>query len=270
MKLRHDMRPAFRLVARPLQGLALTLFWACCAVMRPERAAAFGGHLGRALGPRSRRHRRLRNNLAIALPRATDNQLDACAQGVWGSFGATLAEYAHFRTIAGRAFDRHVEVVRHSGFDACRRIGRPCIFVTAHLGNWEVAAAAARHLGLSLAVVYSPQANPLTEWLVQRRRRHLRCRFRKADAGLRPLLQELRAGRSLGLLVDLMVKNGERVPFCGRDTTTTLVPARLALKVGCPLVPVRVERVRPAHLRVTVWIRYRRTMGSPRTSRRGA
>lgn len=154
------MRPAFRLVARPPQGLALTLFWACCAVMRPERAAAFGGHLGRALGPRSRRHRRLRNNLAIALPRATDNQLDVCAQGVWGSFGATLAEYAHFRTIAGR---------------------------------------------------------------------------------------------SLGLLVDLMVKNGERVPFCGRDTTTTLVPARLALKVGCPLVPVRVERVRPAHLRVTVY-----------------
>jgi KDO2-lipid IV(A) lauroyltransferase len=33
---------------------------------------------------------------------------------------------------------------------------------------------------------------------------------------------------------------------------TTLVPARLALKFGCPLVPVRVERIRPAHLRVTL------------------
>jgi Kdo2-lipid IVA lauroyltransferase/acyltransferase len=42
------------------------------------------------------------------------------------------------------------------------------------------------------------------------------------------------------------------VPFCGHDTATTLVPARLALKFGCPLVPVRVERIRPAHLRVTV------------------
>jgi KDO2-lipid IV(A) lauroyltransferase len=88
---------------------------------------------------------------------------------------------------------------------------------------------------------------------MRRQRRHLRCRFLSADAGMRPLLQELRAGRSIGLLVDLRVKSGDRVPFCGQDTTTTLVPARLALKLGCPLVPVRVERVRPAHLRVTLY-----------------
>jgi Kdo2-lipid IVA lauroyltransferase/acyltransferase len=150
-------------------------------------------------------------------------------------------------------FDRHVEVVRHPGLDACHRTSRPCIFVTAHLGNWEIAAATAQHLGLPLTVVYSPQANPVTEWLVQRQRRHLRSRFLKADAGLRPLLRELRAGRSIGLLVDLPVKSGDILPFCGRDTTTTLVPARLALKAGCPPVPVRVERVRPAHLRVTVY-----------------
>jgi KDO2-lipid IV(A) lauroyltransferase len=190
---------------------------------------------------------------------------------VWDSFGATLAEYAHFATLCDRAFDRHVEVVCQAGFDACRRIGRPCIFVTAHLGNWEIAPATAWYLGLPLTVVYSPQANPLTEWLVQRQRRHLRCRFLQADTGMRSLLQELRAGRSLGLLVHLRVKGGDRVPFCGRDTTTTLVPARLALKVGCPLVPVRVERVRPRRTCGSpCTIRYRRTMGSPRTSRRGA
>jgi lauroyl/myristoyl acyltransferase len=97
-------------------------------------------------------------------------------------------------------------VVRHARFDACRRTGRPRIFVTAHLGNWEIAAATARNLGVPLTVVYSPQPNPLTEWLV---------------------------------------------------------PARLALKVGCPLVPVRVERV-------PCTTPYHRTTGSPQTFRRGA
>jgi Kdo2-lipid IVA lauroyltransferase/acyltransferase len=48
------------------------------------------------------------------------------------------------------------------------------------------------------------------------------------------------------------VESGEPLPFCGHDTGTTLVPARLALKFACPLVPVRVERLRPAHLRVTL------------------
>jgi KDO2-lipid IV(A) lauroyltransferase len=246
-------RHARRLVVWPLQGLALATFWSCCAMMSPERAAALGARLGRALGPRFRWHRRLRDNLAIALPHASREEIRALAREVWGNFGATVAEYAHLRTIADRGFAEHVEVVVHPGAAIARARGRPFIFVTAHLGNWEISAATARHLGLPLTVVYSSQANPFAEWLVQRRRRALGCTFLATDDGMRPLLNELRAGCSIGLLVDLRVEPGEAVPFFGRETTTTTVPARLALKFGCLLVPVRVERLRPAHLRVTLY-----------------
>jgi KDO2-lipid IV(A) lauroyltransferase len=251
--LKHALRPALRMLIWPLQGLALALFWSCCAAMTPERAAAFGARLGRCVGPWLHWHRRLRDNLAIALPHGTADQVETCARAVWGSFGATLAEYAHFETIAYRAFDQHVEVVLHPGVEACRSRGQPFIFVTAHLGNWEILAATARHLGLPLTGVYSRQANPMADWLLQRRRRNLGCRLVATDGGLRPLLEELRAGRSIGLLVDVRVESGDDVPFCGQPTTTTLVPARLALRFGCPLVPVRVERLRPAQFRVTAY-----------------
>jgi Kdo2-lipid IVA lauroyltransferase/acyltransferase len=252
-RARHALRPALRLIVWPLQGLALATFWGGCATMSPERAAAFGARLIGTFGPWFRWHRRLRDNLAIALPQASPERVEALARAAWGSFGATLAENAHFTTIADRRFDEHVEVVLSPGVEACRDRGRPLIFVTAHLGNWEISAAAARRLGLPLTVVYSRQANPIAEWLVQRRRRELGCGFLAADDSIRPLLNELRAGRSIGLLVDLRVESGEPVPFCGHDTATTTVPARLALKFGCPLVPVRVERIRPAHLRVTLY-----------------
>ena len=251
-KARHALRPALRLVVWPLQGLALATFWGCCATMSPERAAAFGARIARSLGPRFRWHARLRDNLAIALPGASPERVEELARAAWGSFGATLAEYAHLGTIAERRFDEHVEVGLAPGVEACRESGRPFVFVTAHLGNWEISAAAARRLGLPLTVVYSRQANPIADWLMQRRRRDLGCCFLAADDSIRPLLNELRAGRSVGLLVDLRVESGEPVPFCGHDTATTLVPARLALKFGCPLVPVQVERIRPAHLRVTL------------------
>jgi Kdo2-lipid IVA lauroyltransferase/acyltransferase len=245
-------RPSLQLILWSLHGLALALFWGCCACMSPERAGAFGTGLGRALGPRSHRHRRLKTNLAIALPRASNEELAATAQEVWGSFGAMLAEYAHLETIADHKFDQHVEVVVQPGVEACRGDGRPFVFVTAHLGNWDISAAVARHLGMPMTAVYSRQANPITDWLVQRRRRSLGCGFLANDDGMRPLLNELRAGRSVGLVVDLSINSGALVPFCGHDARTTLVPARLALKFGCPLVPVRVERTRPAHLRVTL------------------
>ena len=54
------------------------------------------------------------------------------------------------------------------------------------------------------------------------------------------------------MVCDLGVESGAAVPFCGEDAPTTLAPARLALRFGCPLVPVRVERLGPARLRVTL------------------
>jgi KDO2-lipid IV(A) lauroyltransferase len=247
-----SVRPTAHFLLWPMQGVALALFWCCCAATTPERAAGLGARLGRSIGPRLHRHRRLRDNLAVALPHATAEQVEGIARQVWGSFGATLAEYAHFETIADRAFGRHVDVVRHSGAEAAGSRGGSFILVTAHLGNWEIAAATARHLGVPLTVIHSPPTNPLIRRLLQRRRRVLGCEFLGSGAGIRPLVHELRTGRSIGLLVDSRVKNGAAVPFCAQATTTTLVPARLALKFGCPLVPVRVERLRPAHFRVTV------------------
>ena len=61
-----------------------------------------------------------------------------------------------------------------------------------------------------MTAVYSRQANPITDWLVQRRRRSLGCGFLANDDGMRPLLNELRAGRSVGLVVDLRVDSGAR------------------------------------------------------------
>jgi Kdo2-lipid IVA lauroyltransferase/acyltransferase len=247
-----SVRPAARFLLWPMQGLALALFWFCCAATTPERAAGMGARLGRSIGPRLHRHRRLRDNLTLALPRATAAQVEAIARQAWGSFGATLAEYAHFETIADRAFGRHVDVVLHPGAEVARGRGESFIFVTAHLGNWEISAATAHHLSVPLTVIHSPPTNPLTRWLLQRRRRVLGCEFLASGAGIRPLVHGLRAGRSIGLLVDSRVENGDALPFCAQATTTTLVPARLALKFGCPLVPVRVERLRPAHFRVTL------------------
>jgi Kdo2-lipid IVA lauroyltransferase/acyltransferase len=63
-------------------------------------------------------------------------------------------------SIADRVFKKYVEVVLHPRIEACLVRGCPFVFVTAHLGNWEISAATARHLGLPLTVVYSPQADP--------------------------------------------------------------------------------------------------------------
>jgi Kdo2-lipid IVA lauroyltransferase/acyltransferase len=248
---KHLLRPLRRRVAWPLEALALAAFWQTCALLPAERASALGRGLMRLVGPRLPWHRSLRTNLAVAFADDGAARIAALARGAWGNFGATLAEYPHLIDIGQRRFREHVDVVLCPEVEARCKAGLPSVFATAHLGNWELAAAAAASTGVPLSVVYARQANPLIDRMVQRRRRALGCGFVTNEAGARPLLAELAAGRSLGLLADLRVDSGEPIQFFGQMVPTTLVPARLALKFGCPLVPMRVERLGGARFRVT-------------------
>jgi KDO2-lipid IV(A) lauroyltransferase len=81
----------------------------------------------------------------------------------------------------------------------------------------------------------------------------LGCRLVPRDSSMRALLRELKAGRSIGMIMDQRVDSGAPIPFFGIDKHTTLVPARLALKHGFDLVPVRTERLEGAHFRVTFY-----------------
>jgi Kdo2-lipid IVA lauroyltransferase/acyltransferase len=238
-------------VAWPLEALALAAFWQICALLPAERASALGRGLLRLVGPRLPWHRSLHANLAVAFADHGPARIAALARDAWGNFGATLAEYPHLIDIGQRRFGEHVDLVLCPEVEAHCKAGLPLIFLTAHLGNWELAGAAAASTGIPLSGVYSRQANPLIDWMVQRYRRPLGCGFVTNEAGARPLVAELAAGRSLGLLADLRVDGGEPIPFFGQMVPTTLVPAWLALKFGCPLVPLRVERLGPARFRVT-------------------
>jgi KDO2-lipid IV(A) lauroyltransferase len=46
-------------------------------------------------------------------------------------------------------------------------------------------------------------------------------------------------------------EGGKAVRFFGRDKPATLLPAKLALKFNCDLVPVQVERLQDARFKVT-------------------
>jgi KDO2-lipid IV(A) lauroyltransferase len=106
--------------------------------------------------------------------------------------------------------------------------------------------------GFPFAVVFRGQRNPTLEAIISRWRNTLAAEFLDAAAGPRRLLQELAAGRSIGLQMDQRFEGGEPVPFFGIATPTATVPARLALKLGTGLVPTCLERLEGARFRITL------------------
>jgi Kdo2-lipid IVA lauroyltransferase/acyltransferase len=218
-----------------------------------DAASRLGARIGSALGPRFRKGRALEDNLRLAFPDKSDEERRRIARAAWGNAGAVFAEYGHLDEIAFGEDGGRIQVELLADIRTLRDATHPAVFVTAHQANWEVSAAAIARQGVPLAVVYSPPTNPLLDELLNRWRTRLGCELLARDESMRPLLHALRQGTSVGIVMDRRVDSGTDVALFGHPKPTTLIPARLALRYGFDLVPIRIERLQGARFRATFY-----------------
>jgi KDO2-lipid IV(A) lauroyltransferase len=250
---RIDRSPLLKGIQQRSGAAVLGLFWQVCSWLPLEAASAFGQGFLQRLGPSLRKSIYMKRNLSLAFPELSEAERNRLLREVWGNAGAVLAEYPHLETICRQDCDAHLETVWRCDPEDYRSGAKRAIFVTAHVGNWELAAAAIVRSGIPLTVVYSPIRNPIIDRMLKRRRQGLGCGLVAREESLRHLMRELSQGRQVGLVVDHRFDGGVALPFFGLDKPTTVAPARLALRFGCDLVPVRVERTGGPHFRVTFW-----------------
>ncbi|MDX6750816.1 hypothetical protein SH611_13415 [Geminicoccaceae bacterium 1502E] len=222
------------------------------AALPLERASDMGERIGRLVGPRMRKHRHVLRNMAFLFPQAEPAWIEQTALEIWGQIGRTLAEYPHLPEICGVTGAPRVEVASEFDLGPVRRGEQPMVFVAMHQANWNVPSATGHLAGFPVSVVFARQRNHRLERRIARWRDTMPCGFIDVAQAARGMLGELRRGRSVGVLVDHRVDEGEEVPFCGVPAPTTTVPARLAARLGLGVVPARVERLPGVRFRVTL------------------
>lgn len=123
--------------------------------------------------------------------------------------------------------------------------GRGVIFLTPHLGCFEIIAQAIASRA-PLAAMYRPPKKAALEPLLGQARARGGLSLAPANlAGVRTLLKRLRAGGAIGLLPDQVPGAGEGVwaPFFGRPAYTMTLPAKLHQMSDAPLVLSYAERL---------------------------
>jgi KDO2-lipid IV(A) lauroyltransferase len=188
-------------------------------------------------------HRRLRKvglrNLEIAYPEMAAAERRRIVRGVFVSLGRQLAEFCRFPRYTR---DNVAQVALYEGFenfDAAQRRGKGVLFLTAHLGGWEVGSFVHSIHGHRLRIVVRALDNPYIDRLVERYRTlHGNSTFEKQDFA-RGLISAMRAGETVGLLMDqnMTPPAGVFVDFFGVPACTASGIARVALHTDASVVP---------------------------------
>jgi KDO2-lipid IV(A) lauroyltransferase len=113
-----------------------------------------------------------------------------------------------------------------------------CIFVTPHIGNWELLPYVSAMVGIPLVVVVRPLDNVYLENLIYKKRSDSGQVIIPKKNALFTLQKTLQDGKSVGMLPDQSTMQGIPVDFFGRKATTTPVPALLAVSYKRPIVVV--------------------------------
>src|SRR5580692_655020 len=188
-------------------------------------------------------HIRLRRvgmrNLELAFPDKSRHQRTKILRGVFTSFGRQLAEVCLFPKYTRENVGK---VVVYDGFENFERAlarGKGVLFLTAHLGAWELSAFTHSLHGHPLHVVMRPLDNVYLDRLTRRYRTMHGNSMVDKDDFVRGLLSAMKAGETVGILMDtnMTPPQGVFVDFFGIPACTASGLARIALKTGAAVLP---------------------------------
>ena len=186
--------------------------------------------------------RTARRNLMLAFPDQTPAERERLVRGCFETLGRTLGEFSQFNKATPDSLRQRVEYDAESiaHFRRVEQSGRGVIFLTGHIGAWELLSFGWSALEYPISFLVRPLDNSRVDDLVEQ----IRTRFGNRAIGkrqsVRTAIKILREGGTLGILADLnaLPKEGVFVPFFNHLACTTAGVATLALRTNAIVFPV--------------------------------
>lgn len=231
------MRPRKR-VKRWLVYVAVRSIAAVLGVLPVRWALGIGAFFGLAAyfidrSDRARAIAQIASSLGIPRPAAR-----AVARRVFANVGRVAAEIAILPRLD---LSTYVEFPSSSleAVSSALSLGRGAMFISAHLGSWELLAQRIAHEGFDAATFAKKSSNPwLGDWLVARRAIGRLETINRGDRRApRQMIAALKRGAILGALIDQDTRvDSVHVPFFGTPAATPIAPAELAIRSKLPVL----------------------------------
>jgi len=225
------------------QRLEFALVWLLVkALGLPPRPVARGigagiGWLAFAAMPRLRRVGI--ENLALAFPGKSYAKRKRILRTMYRSLGWQLAEFCQMPHYTLEQANRFIRYDGLEHYLTARHRGKGVLVLTGHIGAWELSSFYHSLAGYPMGMVIRRLDNPLVDRLVNTIRCRHGNRVLHKDDFARGLIAAMRAGETVGVLMDtnMTPPQGVFVDFFDHAACTAAGVARVALRTGAAVLP---------------------------------
>jgi KDO2-lipid IV(A) lauroyltransferase len=209
--------------------------------------------IGVTFGPLFKSKKLIINNLDKANIQKSKN-LKKIASNVLGNYGRIFAEYVHLEDFRNDKLKKYISIEGIEHLNYLKKSNKKAIFVSGHFNNFELMAMQIEKMGIELAAIYRPLNNVFLNKTMEKIRIENICKnqIKKGRAGSREIIKNVKKGKSIAIMIDQRVREGEKVNFFNHAATTTTIPAQLIKKYDCELVPVYIERFKKNYFKMFV------------------
>ncbi|MGB9432786.1 MAG: lysophospholipid acyltransferase family protein [Candidatus Acidiferrum sp.] len=178
-------------------------------------------------------------NLKLAFPEWTETQRRAVMKQMARNLGWMAVEFARLPHYTNENIEDVVVLDGHENFLAGQNRGKGVLYLTGHIGAWELSSYAHALYGFPLHYMARPLDNKPLDAMVNRYRGLSGNKPIYKNEAARMMLRVLKDAGTVGVLADqnTMPEEGVFVDFFGVPACMTTGIARVALHTGAAVVP---------------------------------
>ena len=218
-----------------------------------KASSNLGCLMGKYLGSIFRSKSLIIENLQKAKISSKENK-SKIATNVLGNYGRIFAEYPHLKGFRNNKLNNFISIDGLENLEKIRNEKKRVVFISGHFSNFELMAMQIEKVGIDLAAIYRPLNNIFLNKTMEKIRKNYICKkqIKKGRAGTRRILENLKKGSSIALMIDQRVSQESKINFFGSLATTTTIPSQLIKKYKCDLVPIYIERYNNCYFKMYV------------------
>ena len=236
-----------------LEFLLIKLLFILFKIIGYKTSSNLGFFIGKTFGPIFRSKKLIIENLKKANIKK-HNDLEKIASNVLGNYGRIFSEYVYLKDFRNDKLKEYISIEGLEHLENLKKSKKKAVFISGHFNNFELMAMQIEKAGIELATIYRPLNNMFLNETMEQIRKENICKnqIKKGRAGSRQIIKNLINGKSIALMIDQRVREGDKIPFFKSIATTTTIPAQLAKKYNCELIPIYIERSRKNYFKMFV------------------